>query len=123
MPEVTRTTESLVHVKRARALDQLQNLSQRYRLVWGNEHVNVIGHHDGGVQRVADSVTATHHEPGLRMEDDQNTLKAGPREPALLEDFISAKRSRTSITNASPSAWSLRAVPRRTACFRFMTTR
>jgi len=51
---------------------------------------------------------------GLRVNDDQNTLKAGERGPSLLEDFIFARKSPTLITSVSPSAWCMHEEPRRT---------
>ena len=38
---------------------------------------------------------------GLRINDDQNSLKAGERGPTLLEDFTSARKSLILITNES----------------------
>ncbi len=42
---------------------------------------------------------------GLAISDDQHTLRAGPRGPALLKTSICAKRSPISTTNGSPNAW------------------
>ena len=53
---------------------------------------------------------------GQPIADNQNSLKAGFRGPALLEDFILGRSSRTSTTSAFPSASCTPAAPLRTAC-------
>jgi catalase len=55
---------------------------------------------------------------GVPIADDQNTLTAGERGPQLLEDFVSARRSFTSTTSASPSASCMPAASARTATSR-----
>ncbi len=55
---------------------------------------------------------------GVPIADNQNSLRAGERGPTLLEDFICARRSRTSTTSAFPSASSMRAAAARTATSR-----
>ena len=55
---------------------------------------------------------------GVRINDNQNSLKAGERGPSLLEDFILREKITTSITNGSRNAWSMRAAPRHTGIFK-----
>jgi catalase len=52
---------------------------------------------------------------GVKVADNQNSLKYGVRGPALLEDFILREKLTTSTTNGSPSASSMRAARRHTA--------
>src|ERR1700722_17399869 len=54
---------------------------------------------------------------GVKISDDQNSLKAGPRGPTLMEDFHLRETIPISTTSAYPSGLSMRAALRRTACF------
>jgi len=45
---------------------------------------------------------------GVKISDNQNTLKVGARGPSLLEDFIMREKSPILITNVSPSALYMR---------------
>jgi ferritin-like metal-binding protein YciE len=45
------------------------------------------------------------HQSWRKINDDQNTLKAGERGPSLLEDFIFVKRSRILIMSVYPKEW------------------
>jgi catalase len=56
-----------------------------------------------------DEVLTTNH--GTRINDNQNSLKAGARGPSLREDFILRGRSPTSTTSAFPSRSSTRGGP------------
>ena len=70
----------------------------------------------GEYHQVADGDTPSlTTQQGVVISDDQNSLRAGPRGPALLEDFSSARRSTASTTSASPSASFTRAASARTA--------
>lgn len=53
---------------------------------------------------------------GVKVSDNQNTLKAGPRGPSLLEDFIMREKSRTSITSGFLSGSCMHAAQPRMAC-------
>ncbi len=46
---------------------------------------------------------------GVALSDNQNSLKANPRGPVVLEDFIQRRRSHISITSAFQSASFMRA--------------
>ena len=52
---------------------------------------------------------------GVRLPDSDHSLKAGPRGPVLLRTSTCARRSCTSTTSASRSAWCTPAAPARTA--------
>jgi len=57
-------------------------------------------------------------DQGLRVLDDQNSLKAGPRGPSLLEVSSSGRRSPTLTTSGSRSESSTPGAPRPTATSR-----
>lgn len=55
---------------------------------------------------------------GVKIADNQNTLRAGPRGPSLLEDFIMREKSRTLTMSVSRSASSTPVGPAPMVIFR-----
>lgn len=78
----------------------------------GNEKLKSLEPHRKGGEGFA--LTSNQ---GVRIADDQNSLRAGSRGPTLLEDFILREKSPILTTSGYRNASSTHAVPLRTAIF------